>query len=101
MHQACRRRLAQPALLCAAAMLSVGAPSLAQGQTVDVHGIVSQGFLKTTRNNYLALTEQGSFEFTEAVLNITRPLDDTLNVGFQLFARDLGPIGNYDARFDW
>jgi hypothetical protein len=66
-----------------------------------VHGFVSQGFIKTTDNNYLAESERGSFEFTEAGINVTKRLTDDLKLGVQLFTRDLGPVGNYDARFDW
>jgi hypothetical protein len=68
---------------------------------IHVHGFVSQGALITTDNNYLAETERGSLEFTEAGINFTKGLGDRLRVGFQLFARDLGPFGNYDAKFDW
>jgi hypothetical protein len=68
---------------------------------IQIHGFVSQGGLLTTDNNYLAHTEHGSLEFTEAGLNFTKPIDDRLSVGAQLFARDLGPDGNYSAKFDW
>ena len=68
---------------------------------LQIHGFVSQGFLVTTENNYLADSEDGSFEFTEIGLNFTQPLTDELRVGVQLFARDLGPLGNYTVRADW
>ena len=68
---------------------------------LDVHGFVSQGFLLGIRNNYLAKAKHGSFEFTEVGINFTKALSDQLRVGLQLFARDLGPLGNYDATFDW
>jgi hypothetical protein len=68
---------------------------------VDVHAFVSQGFIVTSENNYLAKSKQGSFEFTEVGLNFTKLLTDQLRVGIQLFARDLGPIGNYSAKLDW
>jgi hypothetical protein len=68
---------------------------------VQLHGFVSQGGLLTSANNYLAHTEHGSLEFTEAGINFTKPIDDRLSVGMQLFARDLGPEGNYSAKFDW
>lgn len=67
----------------------------------EFHGFVSQGFIKTTENNYLANSEQGSFEMTEVGLNLTKQLGDRLRVGMQLFMRDLGPIGNYKPQFDW
>lgn len=68
---------------------------------LHVHGFVSQGFMITTDNNYLAESERGSFEFTEVGLNFTKSLTDELRVGVQIFARDLGPIGNYDIQADW
>lgn len=75
-------------------------------ETVDplalqVHGFVSPGFLVSTNNNYLAESKNGSFEFAEAGINFTKPLTDELRVGLQLFARDLGRTGNYNAKVDW
>ncbi|HEX2677628.1 MAG TPA: hypothetical protein VHM19_13335, partial [Polyangiales bacterium] len=62
---------------------------------------MSQGALLTTDNNYLAKSKSGSFEFTEAGVNFTKQLTSDLRAGMQLFARDLGPIGNYSAKLDW
>jgi hypothetical protein len=67
----------------------------------QLHAFVSQGVIKTTDNNYLAQSERGSFEMAEVGINVTRVLTDRLRVGLQLFARDLGPLGNYGAKFDW
>jgi len=60
---------------------------------LQVHGFASQGALLTSDNNYLARTERGSVEFTEAGINFTKAFDDQLSTGIQLFARDLGPRG--------
>lgn len=69
---------------------------------IDVHGFVSQGFLVSARNNYLATkSTNGSFEFAEVGINFTKQISDQLRAGIQLFAHDLGPLGNYDATFDW
>jgi hypothetical protein len=68
---------------------------------VDVHAFVSQGYIQSTDNQYLAKSKRGSFEFTEVGVTLTRAISDKLRVGVQLFTRDLGPIGNYRARFDW
>jgi len=62
---------------------------------------VSQGFIKTTENNYLADSKRGSFEFAEVGVNFTKSFTDQLRVGLQLFTRDLGPIGNYTPQLDW
>lgn len=68
---------------------------------LQVHAFISQGFLFSTRNNYLARTKRGTFEFTEVGINFTKPLSNELRVGLQLFARDLGPIGDYSPKVDW
>jgi hypothetical protein len=69
---------------------------------IQVHGFASQGFILTLENDYLTDdTKHGSFEFTEVGINLTAQPTDTLRVGIQLFAHELGPSGNYTARFDW
>lgn len=78
----------------------VGSPD--DWYALDVHAFVSPGFIYTThQNNYLAASKNGSFEFTEVGLNFTKPLTENLRVGLQLFARDLGPLGNYSPKVDW
>ena len=68
---------------------------------VDIHGFISQGYLKTDHNNYMAQTEEGSFEFNEMGLNFGTDLTEKLRIGMQLFARDLGKDGNDDLVLDW
>ena len=46
-------------------------------------------------------SKRGSFEFSEVGINFTSQLTDRLRFGVQLFAHDLGPIGNYSAKADW
>jgi hypothetical protein len=86
-----------------AAEVDEGATAEHDGEpfSLDVHAFVSQGFMLSIRNNYLAEAKNGSVEFAEAGINFTMPLSDRLRVGLQLFTRDLGPIGNYDATLDW
>jgi hypothetical protein len=70
--------------------------------SVDVHAFVSQGFILTKDNNYLAdNTTHGSFQFSEIGINFTKSLTDKLRAGLQLFAQDLGRTGNYNAKVDW
>ena len=68
---------------------------------IEFHGFVSQGFIKSFGHDYLADSRRGSFEMSEVGLNATKVLTDQLRLGVQLFARDLGPIGNYTAQLDW
>jgi len=96
--------------LAAAALLAFGGSGLAHADglfdsdnpnALQVHAFLSQGYLKTNTYNYLAKSQSGSFAFTEAGINFTKDLTDNLRVGLQLFAYDLGPLGNYAPRFDW
>src|SRR5467141_1459489 len=68
---------------------------------LEAHGFVSQGFLATSSNNYLADSSRGSFEFSELGLNFTLAPVDRMRLGVQIFSQDLGPIGNYQAKLDW
>jgi hypothetical protein len=68
---------------------------------LQLHGFVSQGYLLSSANNYLAETSRGSFEFSEVGLNVTLPVTDRLQLGVQMFSRKLGPLGDYRAVFDW
>jgi hypothetical protein len=69
--------------------------------TVQIHGFVSQGLVKSTANNYLTRSRRGSVDYTEAGVNVTaRPTDD-LFTGMQVFYRRLGDQGDYQADVDW
>src|ERR1051325_10622660 len=69
------------------------------GPSVQVHGFVSQGWMKSTGVNYLGATKraQGTFELTEVGINFTTQPTERLRIGMQLFTRDLGPVGNYNV----
>ncbi len=82
----------------AAVVIATG-PARAEG--VQVHGFVSQGAMLSTGNDYLAHTRRGSVEFFDAGLNFSTEVVDRLRVGVQIFARDLGPLGDYSLKADW
>ncbi len=67
----------------------------------DIHGFISQGYLKTDHNNYLADTEDGSFQFNEMGINFNRQINKRFKIGMQFFARDLGNVGNDEISVDW
>lgn len=68
---------------------------------LQIHAFISQGYIKTSSNNYLSYSRRGAFDFTEAAVNITKNLTDDLRVGIQLFSMDLGPSGSFVPQFDW
>jgi hypothetical protein len=70
---------------------------------VDIHGFVSQGFVKTTKENNFPVTNsgQGSFNFNDFGINFAKALTDDLHVGMQLFAFDRGSYGKDKITLDW
>ncbi len=68
---------------------------------IEIHGFISQGYLFTDKNNYLAETEDGTIEFNEMGINFSTDLTEQLHIGVQFFARDLGTVGNDEVVLDW
>ncbi len=62
--------------------------ALADDNMVDIHGFVAQGYLKSDHNNFLADTEDGSFQFNEMGINFSTSMGENLRLGMQLFSRD-------------
>ncbi|ETR68799.1 MAG: hypothetical protein OMM_04346 [Candidatus Magnetoglobus multicellularis str. Araruama] len=72
-----------------------------QIENIHIHGFVSQGFMISDRNNYLAESSEGSFEFNEAAINFSRHFDPNFHMGCQIFSRDIGDVGNNKIELDW
>jgi hypothetical protein len=69
---------------------------------VEVHAFVSQGFLKSFRNNYLVTkSTRGSFDLTEVGINFTKTVTDRLRMGVQLFSGGFLTTGTFVAKADW
>src|SRR5277367_1744699 len=94
------------AALCVCAFVARDASAQDDSEPPDpnalqIHAFVSQGFIKSSNNNYLSYSQRGAFDYTEAAVNLTKNLTDDLRVGVQLFSRDLGPNGTFVPQFDW
>lgn len=70
-------------------------------EDVAIHGFVSQGYIKSSDNNFLADTEDGTFQSNEMGINFSKKLAESLKFGLQFFARDLGDVGNDKVEVDW
>lgn len=92
------RHFFTPSLLLLTGLVPAAAVDLA---SVEMHGFVSQGYLQSTGNNAYAGTMDGTWAFSEVGLNATSQLTDNLRIGIQIFARDLGDVGNNDVTIDW
>jgi hypothetical protein len=70
--------------------------------TLDFHGFLSQGFLATTKYNYLGNdTKDGSFKFTEAGLNVSMNPFPRTRISAQGFLYDVGEAGKYQPFLDY
>lgn len=68
---------------------------------IAIHGFISQGYLWTSDNNFVADTEDGTFEFNEFGINFNKNLSDNLKLGIQFLSRDFGDAGNNEVKVDW
>lgn len=68
---------------------------------VDIHGFISQGYMKSDEYDYFVGMKDGSFQINELGLNFSNKLTKRLRLGVQFFARDLGNIGNDEIVVDW
>lgn len=69
--------------------------------SVTIHGFVSQGYMKSSDNNFLVESDKGSFQFNEMGLNFGYDTGSNVKIGAQLFARDLGDIGEDKVTVSW
>lgn len=100
-----KRKLQANLLIILLFMLSsgnAGAVSFDQIGKVDIHGFISQGYMKSSKNNCFAMTdERGSSQFNEIGINFATDVSDRLRFGLQFLSRDLGKMGNHEVTIDW
>jgi hypothetical protein len=71
-------------------------------EKVQIHGALSQGFLFSSRNNYLTTdSSNGSLRWTEGMINFGVPLTNKLRAGLQLHSYSLGQLGQQKVSLDW
>ena len=70
-------------------------------EDINIHGFISQGYLLSDRDDFLADTDQGTFEFNEMGIVLSMQNDSKFHMGLQLFSRDLGDFGNNEITVDW
>ncbi|MBE0501472.1 MAG: hypothetical protein IBX47_08520 [Desulfuromonadales bacterium] len=69
---------------------------------LQINGFISQGYLKSSYNNWLAVDSvDGTLQINEVGITLTAPVTQRLRVGMQLLSRDLGDEGNNEVRLDW
>lgn len=70
-------------------------------EKVDIHGFISQGYMKSEHYNWIKDLSDGTFQFNEMGINFTTKVTPDLRLGIQLFSKDFGDIGNDELVVDW
>ena len=71
-------------------------------ENLQIHGYASQGFLFSSKNNYLTTrSSQGSLQWTDGVISVTDSVTDKLRVGMQFHMYQLGQLGGSQVELDW
>lgn len=68
---------------------------------LQLHGFLSQGYLDSSGNNFLADSREGTFSFNEIGVNINGFIHEKLRFGAQLLSKKMGDYGDNDIRLDW
>ena len=68
---------------------------------LHINGFLSQGYLHTNHNDYLADTKGGTFDYNEIGLNLGYQLTDSFRLGGQVLSRNLGVDGNNKFTFGY
>jgi len=82
--------------------LAVGWGHAQSLDNLQIHGYVTQGFLFSSRNNYLTMNSStGSLEWTDGAVSVVDSATDHLRVGVQLHMYQLGHFGGPNVLVDW
>lgn len=70
---------------------------------VTSHGFVSQGFISSSHNNFLGESSNGSFDFGQAAVNFSYPINNRMVFSTQLISRNYGnnKLNNEDLALDY
>ena len=68
---------------------------------IEIHGFISQGYVKSRRHDFIDNSSNGSFELNEVGINFTTQLSPKLHVGMQIMSRDYGNVDNNKIVLDW
>jgi hypothetical protein len=68
---------------------------------IDFHGFLSQGYLDSSKYNYLGDSSRGTFDFTEVGVNASMNPFPRTRIAAQGFDFDVGNVGEYHPFLDY
>jgi hypothetical protein len=73
-----------------------------EGQRIQIHSFLQQGFAYSNQNNYLTMdTSKGTFALTDGGVNASISIKNRFRLGAQVYARNIGRLGEGHPEVDW
>lgn len=88
-------------LLALASASLLNAAVTVGNSNVQIGGFFSQGYLKSSKNNFPFEAKDGTWDFREMALNVSTTVGSHLRLGAQGFAQRLGNYGEDKVILDW
>ena len=73
-------------LLCSFSFLFPAQVSAVDFNNIHINGFISQGYLNSSGNNFLADSENGTFQINEVGLTVTSQINPKLRLGMQFLS---------------
>lgn len=91
-------------IACWSCMTGLLAPQAASADLfadLEVHGFLTQGFVKTSANRFFGDSEDGSFDFTEVGVNASVQPSQNVRLSGQLLSRRAGEMADGSPKIDF
>ncbi|MBL4762280.1 MAG: hypothetical protein JKY93_06235 [Gammaproteobacteria bacterium] len=93
--------ICQQLLTVTALMLLIGNAHGMDKSKTQIHGFVSQGYIKTSDNSFFGNSKKGSSDFRELGINALKKLSDKIHIAGQLISRDAGQADDGSISIDY
>jgi hypothetical protein len=88
-------------LLYLAGSAAQGAENVLKDRSFQIHGFLTQAYVKTTHNSFFGDSQDGSFDFREIGINASYRLNPNLMASAQLLSRVAGDMYNGSPTVDY
>lgn len=89
------------AILCLTSLTALADTGLSANPYFQIHGFLTQAYVKTTENRFFGDSEDGSFEFRELGINASYRFNPRLMASTQLLSRTAGDMYDGSPTLDY